>query len=95
MPRLSVILLWLVLTTLGAGAQEPNIPKVYFQDFADHSIIWAENQLAVDATMSFHLKEIINATPDRAEPIMMTVKPGRKIALVHLKRGALQPGRSR
>ena len=62
------LLLWLLLT-LAVAAQEPNIPRVSYQDFADHSVVWAENQLQVDAT----LKRVDGkpGTGDRAALVLM------------------------
>lgn len=65
-------------------AQEPVIPKLYYQDFADHSEIWAENQLAVDSTVSFFFKEMTNVSPDNPRPQCMTVKPGQKVRIAYL-----------
>lgn len=82
-------LLWafvVVAELLGgpATAQEPIIPRLYYQDFADHSEIWAENQLAVDSTVSFFFKEMTNVTPDNPSPQCMTVKPGEKVRMAYL-----------
>lgn len=75
--------LWCCLT-LGAWAQEPNIPRLWYQDFPDHSEIWLENHLDVDSTVTFHVKELTNLDPSQLQDLTMTVSPHTKKMLFRL-----------